>query len=51
MIRLFKALKAYWNGIDVYKVISDRNHWRRQYENSVKKCERIKKELRKAQEK
>jgi len=51
MIRLFKALKAYWNGIDVYKVMSDRNHWHKQYENQIKNVERLKKQLRKAQEK
>jgi len=51
MKRLFKMLKACWDGIDIEKLTKDRNRWRKQYDDSVKKCARLQKALRKAQEK
>ena len=51
MNRFLRALKAYLKGFDVDKVISDRNYWRKQYETYYKKSERLKTQLKKANEK
>lgn len=50
MDRFIRTIKAYLRGVDVEKVIVDRNFWKQQYQTYYKKSERLKTQLKKAQE-
>jgi len=49
MDRFIRTIKAYLKGVDVEKVIVDRNFWKQQYQTYYKKSERLKTQLKKAQ--